>query len=203
MARPSSSRSRRGSHRLFVFLAVVVIGLLVVGSVAAIFTSAGDGSDEDIGEDPSVRITPGAEVGRLETEVARNPEDADAIVVLAEVLANSGRVAESVPWYERAVSLRPDDVPLRIAFGRALQRNQSYFDAEVQLLRALDIEPEDQSAAFYLASLYEQMPTPRINAAVEWYQVAVDADPDSVIAGQARARLAALGEPDASPTAGE
>lgn len=200
MARRSSSRARAGTNRIFVILAVAVIGLLMIGSVAAVFSSSGDSDNIELREEPAVRITPGEEVSRLETVIAEHPEDADSIVVLAEVLSNSGRVSVSVPWYERAVELRPDDATLRIAFGRALQRNRGYFDAEVQFKQALEVDPDHQAAAFYLANLYEKMPTPRIAEAREWYKRTIEADPDSVIAGQARDRLAELAEPDVAPT---
>jgi cytochrome c-type biogenesis protein CcmH/NrfG len=161
------------------------------------------GNDEEAGrENPAVIITPGAEVARLETRVATDPSDVDSMIVLAEVLSNSGRISESVRWFERALEVRPDDVPLRVAFAQALQRNQSYFDAEVQYRRALEVDPEYQAAAFYLASLYEELPSPRTDDAVNWYQRCIDIDPDSVIAGQARDRLTALtgsGSPAASP----
>jgi len=109
--------------------------------------------------------------------------------LLAEILANSGRIAESVPWYERAVARRPDDVALRIAFGRSLQRNGSDYDAQVQFRSALDVDPDHQAAAFYLANVFEEMAVPRFDDARIWYQRAIDADPDNVIAGQARERL--------------
>lgn len=201
MARRPPVRPKATTTRPLVILAVVVIGLLVVGSVAAVFSSPGESEDDDLIDDAAARITPGEEVSRLETEIARNPDDATTIGLLAEVLANSGRIAESIPWYERAIELRPEEIPLRIAFGRALQRNRSYFDAEVQFKRALDVDPDHQAAAFYLATLYEQLPTPRIDDARFWYENTIEADPDSVIAGQARDRLTELGGPVGSPNA--
>ena len=45
---------------------------------------------------------------------------------------------------------------------------------------------------------YETREPPKLDEAREWYQRAIDADPESVIAGQARDRMAAL-DPDASP----
>jgi cytochrome c-type biogenesis protein CcmH/NrfG len=201
MARRPKRKSNASSTRPFAIIALIAIGLLVVGSIAAVFSSPSDSGDDDPFEDDAARITPGEEVARLETEIARNPDDAATIGLLAEVLANSGRVAESIPWYERAIELRPQEVPLRIAFARALQRNRSFFDAEVQFKRALDVDPEHQAAAFYLANLYEQMPDPRLADARVWYERAVEADPDSVIAGQARDRLTELGGSNASPSA--
>ena len=197
MARRARRSSR--SNRLFTLVAIVIIVFLLASSVL-ILVPFGTGSDDDDSvDDDVVRVTPGAEVARLETQIAAEPDNVDAIVVLAEVLANSGRISESIPWFERAIQNRPDDATLRLAFGRALQRAGSDFDAELQLTRAVELDPTDPAAAFYLAMFYETREPPRFDDAREWYQRAIDADPDSVIAGQATDRMAAL-DPSASPT---
>jgi len=186
-------------NRLFTVLAIVIIVFLLASSVLILIPFGDDNDDSD---DDVLRVTPGAEVSRLETAIAANPDDIDTIVVLAEVLANSGRINESIPWFEQAIAARPDDSTLRIAFGRALQRANNWFDAELQFKRAVELEPDSAAPAFYLALFYESSEPPRHDDAREWYQRAVDAEPDSVIAGQARDRLAALdpaGTPEATP----
>jgi cytochrome c-type biogenesis protein CcmH/NrfG len=186
-------------------MAVVVIVLMIGGGAAGIvFGTSSSGNDDGgniDGEQPSVRVTPGEEVARLETVVAKDPNDVDSMRVLAEVLANSGRISDSVPWFENAISLRPDDADLRLAFGRALQRSGSWYDAELQLKKASELDPASASIAFYIGQLYEQMPTPRLDQAQTWYQRALDLEPDSVVAQLARERLSALrsATPVASP----
>src|SRR5687767_15081585 len=127
-------RARRttGNNRPFTLLAIVIIIFLLASSVLILIPFGWDG-DDDVVDDDVLRVTPGAEVSRLETVIAENPDDVDSMVVLAEVLANSGRIAESIPWFERAAQHRPDDATLRLAFGRALQRAGNDFDAELQL----------------------------------------------------------------------
>jgi cytochrome c-type biogenesis protein CcmH/NrfG len=193
-----SRRNRSTANsRGFAIVAIGIIVFLLAGSVLLLIPIGGGGDDED---DDVIRVTPGAEVSRLETVIAQNPDDIDSMVVLAEVLANSGRINESIPWFEQAIEARPEDPTLRIAFGRALQRANSDFDAELQLKRAVEIDPASSEAAFYLALFYESREPPRTDEARNWYQRAIDAAPDSVIAGQAQERLAAL-DPTASPVA--
>jgi cytochrome c-type biogenesis protein CcmH/NrfG len=191
--RSSSTTNSRG----FAILAIAIIVFLLAGSLLILIPIGGDGDNDD---DDVLRVTPGAEVSRLETAIAEDPDDIDSIVVLAEVLANSGRINESIPWFERAIEARPEDATLRIAFGRALQRANSDFDAELQLKRAVELDPASAAAAFYLALFYETREPPREDDAREWYQRAIEAEPGSVIAGQAEERLAAL-DPTASPVA--
>jgi cytochrome c-type biogenesis protein CcmH len=181
---------------VFAIVALIVVVFLLLSSLV-ILIPLGSGGDDD--DDAVILVTPGAEVARLETAIAENPDDIDSIVVLAEVLANSGRIAESIPWFERALERRPEDATLRLAFGRALQRAGNDFDAELQLTRAVELDPNNPAPAFYLGLFHESRQPPDLGQAREWYQRAADTNPDSVIAGQARDRLAAL-SPTATPT---
>ena len=192
-------RKQRSTSRASTALAVIVILFLAFGTVAGILASRGGGSSSPSNStDAPARITPGAEVNRLETRIASQPDDVQTIAVLAEVLANSGRIAESIPWYEKAIALTPNDVQLRLAFGRALARNGSAFDAELQLKKAVELAPADPVAAFNLAELYDSMTPQRLADAQTWYAKVVEIAPDSVPATQARDRLAQL---DATPRA--
>jgi cytochrome c-type biogenesis protein CcmH/NrfG len=191
-------RSRRGrrlaSQRMLTLVAVAMISALVLSGLITLLPLGGDEDAEPFSNQASIQVTPGQEVSRLETAIAEQPNDVRNIVVLAEVLANSGRLNESFPWFERAIAINPSDAQVRIAFGRALHRAGSWFDAELQYLRAAELEPDNVAAAFYLASLYEEMPQPRIDKAMTWYERAIEIDPDSVIAEQSRQRLEELND---------
>lgn len=199
MSRRAPRRHNR-SNVAFAVLAIVVV-LAMVGGTLAVLLPLGGSSDGGTADQPVIQVTPGAEVARLETQVATNPEDADTVVVLADVLANSGRLSESYPWFEKAVSLRPADASLRLAFGRALLRGDQWFDAELQLTRANEIDPTSATAAFYLGQLAETRPGGDSAVARSWYQKAIDRDPASLVGQQARTRLSELGGDAATPAA--
>ncbi len=195
-------RGRTGPNAAFVIMAIVVVALMIGGTLAAILPIGGSSDGGSANDQPAIQVTPGAEVAKLETQVAANPNDADTIVVLSEVLANSGRLSESYQWYDRAVTLRPEDAALRLAFGRALLRGEQWFDAELQLTRADELDPANATTAFYLGQLAEQRPDGDLALARDWYQRTIDRDPESFVAGQARSRLAELGgsaTPSATP----
>lgn len=181
-------RGRRLQHASTIFAITIASALILSGLIVLLPVGFGEDSSDEVVRPPQ-EVTPGAELSRWQTAVAENPEDANRVVVLAEVLANSGRIHEAIPWFERAIELRPDDAQLRVAFGSALQRAGANFDAELQLRRAVELDPENIAAAYYLAILYEGMPTPRVDEARRWYERAIEIDPDSVIAAQARNRL--------------
>lgn len=189
-----SRRPGRG-YKIFVF---AMAGFLVLGSVALIVGSAFDGGG-DIKE-LSEEDRPGEEISRLETVVAENPQDTESMAVLANILANSGRVEEAIPWYERAVNANPDNGDLRLAFGLALFQLGNDFDAEIQLKRAQELMPDSASPSYYLGQLYERQPDPDLEAAREQYERAVEIAPDSFVGEQAQARLDELDQADVTPT---
>ncbi|MEI2617239.1 MAG: hypothetical protein V9F06_06310 [Thermomicrobiales bacterium] len=195
-----SPRGRRGSHVAFIILAVVVVTLMIGGTLVAVLP-LGDSSDSTSSADrPAVQVTPGAEIARLQTQVTEDPIDSAGVVVLAEVLANSGRLSESYVWYQKATALRPDDASLRLAFGRALLRGQQWFDAELQLTMGNDLDVSSAAIAFSLGQLADQRPGGDPATARAWYQQAIDRDPTSLFAQQARTRLAELGGSPATPS---
>ncbi|MCO5175544.1 MAG: tetratricopeptide repeat protein [Thermomicrobiales bacterium] len=198
MTKRSSSRQTQSVG--FIVIAILIVAVLVLGALAAILPIGGSNGEQSVDE-PSIQVTPGAEVEKLQTQVAENPDDVDTVVILADVLANSGRVEESYAWFERAVNSRPDDADLRLAFGRALLRGERWFDAEIQLNRANDLDDSNATTAFYLGQLAEQRPGGDLGAARTWYQEAIDRDAQSFVAQQAKSRLDALDGSPASPTA--
>ncbi len=190
--------SRRGGpSKSFTIFAIVMVVFLVLGTLVvfggSIFSS---GPEEDtLPIDEAAR-----QQAELETQVAENPDDAGAAAILANIYANQGNITEAVPLYERATAGRPDDGNLRLAFGIALYRGGSFLDARVQLERALELLPNSPSPAYYLGQIAQQQPEPDEDAAREWYLIAIERDPESVIAGQAEERLAELDAADATAT---
>lgn len=136
------------------------------------------------------------------TAVAQNPDDAEGMLLLANLLGNSGRLNEAIPWYERVLEIRPDDVAARLDFARALADSGFAADAELQFKRAIELDASSQDAHFYLAELYRAQEPPRIDEAVAAYQRAIEIDPSTFIAQQADQTLRQLGvgTPVASPS---
>ena len=156
-----------------------------------------EGSEENW-EDPNEDI-----VAAQETIVANNPESVEDILVLANLLGNTGRLGDAIPLYERALELAPDDTAARVAFAQALASGDLNVDAEFQLLRTLEIDPDNQDAHYYLAELYVAWDPPRTEEAVAHYWRVVQIDPTTLKAERAQTQLDTLGAgtPPASPLA--
>lgn len=142
--------------------------------------------------------------------VEENPDDVDAVLLLANVLGNSGRLTDAIPYYEQAIQLAPDDPSVRLDFARALADAGFHADAELQFQRVLDRRPESQEALYYLAELYMRWEPARESEAVHLYQRSVAVNPESFLAEQAVNQLNALGRtpdagasPEATPVGAE
>lgn len=176
-------------------LTYVILSALVVCSLIAVALATvdlgelfgGSGDDEANWEDPNADL-----IAEQQTVVAQKPDDVDEIVFLANLLGNTGRITEAVPYYERAVSLAPNDVGIRIDFARTLSDAGLREDAEAQFQVAIEQDPESQPAHYYLAELYRLGEPPRNDDAIAHYQRVVEIDDTTFLADRARATLTTL-----------
>lgn len=193
----------------FIAFAMLIVCSLVGSALIYVpfdelFDFGGDGSDlsENV-PDPNADV-----IADQRKVVEENPEDVDAVLLLANILGNSGHLDEAIGYYEQAVQLAPDDASVRLDFARALADGDLQQDAELQFKKVLEMEPDNQAALFYLAELYMEWDPKRQEEAEQLYQQAIDADPDTFLASQATDRLttiapspAASASPGASPAA--
>lgn len=143
-------------------------------------------------------------IAEQQTVVAENPDNVEAILLLANLLGNSARLTEAIPLYEQAIDLAPDDAGVRVSFARALADGSMHADAELQFQRALEIDPNNQQAHYYLAEMLMSLSTPREAEAIEHYRRVAEIDPGTLIGERAQTQLDTLGAgtPVASPEAG-
>ena len=78
----------------------------------------------------------------------------------AQILYESGRGKQSLPHIQRAIELKPDSALFQIAYAQALieQDNQESHALAVETLKsALQKEPENSTAWYYLSQAYGRM----------------------------------------------
>jgi|GEM_PF-641730 len=169
----------------------VIVSALVICAMLALALSTIDLGGFFSGDDNSANIEdPNADLlADQQTVVAEHPDDVDEIVLLANLLGNTGQIQEAIPWYEKALELAPDDMGVRLDFARSLAGAGLQTDAEAQFLKVLSAEPDNQTAHYYLAELYMVWNPPQEGKAREHYQKAVELDPGSFLGERARNRL--------------
>jgi cytochrome c-type biogenesis protein CcmH/NrfG len=184
---------------IFVIMAgimVLSLGLGVIGPVIIdAFDSATDGGGNatEVGESVEIAFRSTAEA---------NPDDPQAALALANYLANTGKLSDAIPWYEKAIQLSPDDAAIRLDFARSLASGEMNGDAELQFQKAIELDPQDPQAHFYLGELYYAMEPQRTVDAIDEYETTIQLGNESFVAQRANERLAALGvaTPAASPS---
>ena len=183
-------------------LSAMGIGAILLGLLVVIIPTSFGGGNNSNNSDHTIQVTPGAEEAQMRARIKDNPKDVNAMVILASLLANNGQGTEAIQWYGKAVDLKPDDESLRVAFGSVLMQYNFYLDAEIQLQKAHDITPSDPQPLYLLGQLYENKSPSEPDKALDFYQQAASASPDSVYAQLASDRIAAIkATPGATPEA--
>lgn len=200
--RPSSPRPNplRNTSRLNIVY-VVVSGLVICSMLAVAlatidFTNLWGEGEQDVIVDPNADL-----IAEQQTVVAQSPDDVDQVLLLANLLANTGQMNEAIDWYEKAIQLAPDDPGVRLDFARSLQANGMKPDAEEQFMLVLEQEPDSLSGHYYLAKLYLDWQPRRQDEASEHFQRVLEINPDSFLAEQAKLELESMNQttPVASP----
>ncbi|MCX7304552.1 MAG: c-type cytochrome biogenesis protein CcmI [Hyphomicrobiales bacterium] len=98
-------------------------------------------------------------VARAEAHLAANPDDGRGWDVLAPIYARLGRYDEAVIAYRNAIRLAGDTAHRQSSFGEALAAAAGGMvtaEAQSAFARALELEPGQPKASFFLASAMAQ-----------------------------------------------
>ena len=195
-APPPRRRSVAGPRLAFAVLGLLVVVSLIFGTVLYGVRNGAGGAGEQA-QDPGAARRQANLVPTYEARLRDNPDDLQAMVLLANILQNNGDYPGAIEWYERAVAIRPDDLDTRLAFGQALTSYNQRFDAEAQYHKALDLDPNNPRTEYYLGQLYGRWDPPRVEEARLHYERASQLQPEGT---WGRAAREALGRLNATPT---
>jgi tetratricopeptide (TPR) repeat protein len=90
-------------------------------------------------------------LARYEDAVKQNPQDAESLSNLGQVLVRMQRTAEAVPYFERATALNPQRWAYRFNLARAHALLQHWDDAIASYRQAQTLFPDDYATTFNLA----------------------------------------------------
>lgn len=196
----ATSSTRRQRNRFLPLFAAIGIAVLLFSLIFSVLPALNQGDSNNGNTLNQLELTPGSEETEMRERLETNPDDVDAMIILANLLVNTGRGSEAIGLYERAVNLRPDDIDLRVAFGQTLMRSQHWLDAQLQFERAREINPDDPEPVYLLGTLYQSMNPPKEAEAKEMFETVIQIAPDSVYASRAEEALAVdSGSPEATP----
>lgn len=117
-----------------------------------------------------------AALAQYQAAIEKNPQDADSLSNLGQVLVKMNRPADAIPYLQRAVSLSPDQWTYQFNLARALGLVGRLDESIDGYRHAQQLLPDDYVTTFNLAlSLHKKGDEP---AAVEQYQKAINLQPD-------------------------
>lgn len=108
--------------------------------------------------------------------VEKNPQDAESLSNLGQVLVRLNRTAESIPYFERAIAILPGRWAYQFNLARALGLLGRTDEAIAGYRRAQQLFPDDYATAFNLAMALHHKGDEA--AAVEQYRKAIALQPD-------------------------
>lgn len=198
------SRKRRSSSRkppasppipqasktpvLYIIIVSVMVFSLVIAGLASV--DWGALFPASVEPTPDYSIDPADE---LRQTAEASPDDAEAQVRLASMLANTGRMQEAIPVFEEAIRLDPENSENRRLFAESLQKSGMPADAEAQFLTVIELNPDDHRAHYYLAQLYMDWQPRRQEEAVVHYERVIEIAPNSFYAERSIVVLESLG----------
>jgi Flp pilus assembly protein TadD len=115
-------------------------------------------------------------LAQFQAAVEKNPQDADALSNLGQVMVKMNRPADAIAYLSRAASLAPDQWTYEFNLARALGLVGRLDESIQAYRRAQELFPNDYVTTFNLAlSLHKQGDEA---AAVDQYQKAINLQPD-------------------------
>lgn len=190
------------SQAIFAVVALLIVCAVVGGSVGTVIVDAINSDNGDVDPEEFNASTRDDFINEIRATVEANPDDAAAMSLLANVLAQDGRIDEAIDWYERSLAADPTNAQVRLSFALSLAEAGKQADAEVQYRRILVDDPNQAEAWYYLGELYRGWNPPRSAEAVTAFQQVLTIAPGAVIAERASESLVAMGvaTPMATPS---
>jgi tetratricopeptide (TPR) repeat protein len=189
------------AQAIFAVVTLLVVCAVVGGSVGTVVVDALNSDGGDVDPEEFNASTRDDFIEEIRATVEANPNDAAAMSLLANVLAQDDRIDEAIDWYEKSLAVDPNNAQVRLSFALSLAEAGKRADAEVQYRRILDNDPNQAEAWYYLGELYRGWNPPRTDDAVAAFRQVLAVAPGAVIAERATESLAALGvaTPAATP----
>jgi protein O-GlcNAc transferase len=120
----------------------------------------------------------GAAESVLQTLLAHEPDNLDALVLKGNLMNDLGRPAEAIPCYQKALQLKPDRADALANLGNALQYLGGLQDAVSCYERAIALDPDYLEAHHNLGNALESLD--RQAEAVACFRRALELDRDFV-----------------------
>lgn len=114
-------------------------------------------------------------LAQYQAAVERNPQDAESLSNLGQVLVRLNRPKEAIPFFERALAILPSRWAYQFNLARALGLTGQWAESVAAYRKAQALFPDDYATAFNLGLALHRMGDEA--GAVEAYQKAISLEP--------------------------
>lgn len=105
-------------------------------------------------------------------EVALFPNNLEATIALGELHLDGGKHQEALDVFRRARQINEASYRATLGIGKALRVLKRYDDAERELLKALEVSPNNYEANFELGLLYKELQ--KFDKSKEYFSAVID-----------------------------
>lgn len=128
-----------------------------------------------------------SKINELKSVVEKNPNNASAILDLANLRFDSGFFEDAAKNYEQYLKLDPKNANAQIDLGVCYYNMKQFDKAESEILAALKYSPNHQTAYLNLGVIY--LAKQNMEKAKEWFNKTVELDPNSEVGKKAKSLL--------------
>jgi len=180
------------THRLPWTRPVLIVSALIASIAVGSAVMTGQRDKEEVNETGRSAPDMVSIIAQLEQRLKEEPESVEGWRLLALSYAGAGRYADAARAYQRVIALDPNKAEHWSALGEALalvdQRGLSS-QALAAFQRAIEIDPKDPRARFFLAMAKAEKGDPG-GAVEDWIALLKDNPPDAPWAASVRQKIA-------------
>lgn len=187
---PTEGKKLEGK-RVFIiaagFLAIIFLILIASGIVDL---SGNKPVQENISQQTQasgIDLNSLSRINELKSIVDKNPNDANSILELANLRFDSGFFEDAAKNYQQYLSIEPKNPDARIDMAVCFYNLQQFDRAEAEILEALKFAPKHQTGFLNLGVI--NLAKQNLEKAKEWFNKAVELDPNSETGKKAKSLL--------------
>ena len=179
------------SKKILVLVGVIAGVILLILIASGIIDLSGSKPDTTLvnqqNQSSGIDLSSITKINELKSVVEKDPSNSTALLDLANLRFDSGFFEDAAKNYEQYLKFDPKNADARIDMGVCYYNMQQFDKAESEVLAALKYSPKHQTGYLNLGVI--NLAKQNVEKAREWFNKAVEIDPNSDIGKKAKSLL--------------